>query len=273
MAITGQDDFNRFLALGNVQMAWMTMHTHAIKFMHNGNERDNVLFQKAFDTVQKELSLLMSLSGHAPGDRKIIQDIRMAVTAFATGFKQIHSITTEINELMRVSFNPMENQMKTAVGEIVTTIEKAYQHHALRSRAMLSKSWHLLFWAIIISLLAGVGVSALIAQRITRPIARLMVASREIADHDLYELTRQLSSLSRGDLGGDFQISARPLKIRLNDEVGRMATAFDDMVHQLGYMEAAFTAMKSYLRQMAKTADTVARGDLAVTQPGDLTKG
>ena len=59
-------------------------------------------------------------------------------------------------------------------------------------------------------------------------------------------------------------ISARPMHIRHNNEVGQMAEAFDDIVHQLAHTEKAFSQMKTYLRHMADTSTSVANGDLTV---------
>ena len=262
--IPGKDTLQQFLALGNVQMAWMQMVNHSIQYAQNKNERHAVLFNKYFVSAQKDLSSLIHLFQEDSLERKNAREAHKAMDRFSTGFEKIHLASIELNQLLKTTCKNLEAQINEAVEASVKSIETEYKAQNIASKEILTKSWFLLFAAIVMSLVVGTLISFFIASKITTPIHRLMHASRNIADRDLHHLAGHLTALSKGDLEQDFHISAKPLQIRQNNEVGQMADAFDDIVHQLAHTEKAFARMKAYLRYMADTSTSVANGDLSV---------
>ncbi|SLM31793.1 exported hypothetical protein [Desulfamplus magnetovallimortis] len=273
IAIAEKQNLQQFLAFGNVQMASMQMQNHTVLFLQNGNERHAVLFRKAFNTAQKDLSALISAFGAFSSEQKDAVDTQIAVAAFSQGFEAVHEASTSLNLILKTTFNDLEEKITDSVNKSVAGIESEYKVHNETSRELLKKTWRLLFSAIACSLSIGIIISFFISSKITEPILLLMNSSRNIADNDLNELAEQLTALSKGDLRPDFHISTSPLKINQEDEVGKMARAFDDIIVKLNHTEKAFAHMKRYLRSMAATASSVARGDLsllpAVASPHD----
>ncbi|MBF0202073.1 MAG: HAMP domain-containing protein [Desulfamplus sp.] len=267
VAMPAQDSFKKFLTFGNAQMACMQMHRYTVQYMKSGDERHALLFKRAFETAYNALTDLMDSLDDFPLEKKNAADARDAVERFFTGFEKIYTASKELNNISRTTFNDLESTITKTAEECVSGIEEEYQAHNRASRGVLAKTWFMLFSAVMSSLVIGIFISFFIASKITSPIARLMNSSRNIADRDLEELVRVLKSLSHGVLGEDFNISTHPLDIRQNDEVGEMARAFDDIIHQLHNTEKAFTSMKSYLRKMAWITSAVARGDLTVGPP------
>jgi len=262
--IPGKDALQQFLALGNAQMAWMQMVNHSIQYTQNKNERHAVLFNKYFISAQKDLSSLIPLFQENSLERKNAGEAHKAMDRFSTGFEKTHIASIELNQLLKTTCKDLEAQINKAVEASVKSIETEYKAQNIASKQILTKSWFLLFSAILISLVVGTLISFFIASKITTPIHRLMRASRNIADRDLHHLAGHLTALSKGDLEQDFHISAQPLNLRQNNEVGQMADAFDDIVHQLARTEKAFSRIKAYLRYMADTSTSVANGDLSV---------
>src|ERR1700674_3756757 len=84
-------------------------------------------------------------------------------------------------------------------------------------------------WGTLLALLVGVGVALYTARSITEPLTHLMTVAREIGDS--------------GDLDQN-------IDIHRNDEIGALATTFNNMV--------------AYLKEMAGVSMAVAEGDLTV---------
>ncbi|MBF0235249.1 MAG: HAMP domain-containing protein, partial [Desulfamplus sp.] len=270
VALSNHGNFRQFLAFGNAQVACMQMQNNIIQYIQNRNERYSVLFKKAYINAQNELNSLLLLS-EVPIDKKNINDTKDATDDFFKGFEKIYEASTELNLILKTRFNELELQITDAVETSMAGIENEYKAHNQSSKDLLRKSWHLLVTSIAFSLLTGTLISFFIAARITEPISKLMISSRKIADNDLCELSRQLRDLSMGDLRSDFHISASLLNIKAIDEVGQMAQAFDEIVHQLKQTEDAFAHMKQYLRKMAETTSSVAHGDLSL-EPAVISK-
>ncbi len=131
------------------------------------------------------------------------------------------------------------------------------------SQGLVNQTLTLLTIATIFATISGILLAYFLAGHITRPLLQVMQASHQIANTDIQSLTHQMATLAQGDVRLNLSITARPLDIQLEDEVGQMALSFNQIVTRLYEAETAFLSMSTYLNEMAAAAQSVARGDLS----------
>ena len=197
----GENSLHQFLALGNAQMAWMEMVNHSIQYIQNKNERHAVLFNKYAISTKKNLATLVRLFHENSLERKNAEEAHNAVDKFSAGFEKIHKASIELNQLFKTTCRDLENKINKAVEASVTSIETEYKAQNIASQKILSKSWFLLFAAMVIALVLGTLISFFIASKITTPIHRLMHASRQIAGQGSSPVGRTTHSTLQGRSG------------------------------------------------------------------------
>lgn len=159
----GENSLHQFLALGNAQMAWMEMVNHSIQYIQNKNERHAVLFNKYAISTKKNLATLVRLFHENSLERKNAEEAHNAVDKFSAGFEKIHKASIELNQLFKTTCRDLENKINKAVEASVTSIETEYKAQNIASQKILSKSWFLLFAAMVIALVLGTLISFFIA--------------------------------------------------------------------------------------------------------------
>ena len=256
-------DVNVFLSFGNAQSAYLQMQINTSQYLQNGDERYAVLFDRALSEAQAAFSNL-ALVLKRPADQKSAQEAGRAVAVYGGGFSSVLEDSRGLKVLLNTTFEHLEPQIAGAVAEIVGAIERQYKNYNHESQALLDRTRSELILLLALAVAASIFISLIISRRITGPLSQVMSASQQIANEDLRLLSEELTSLSGGDLRLDLKISAKPLRIDLQDEVGLMAGAFDSISYRLQEAEKSFADMASYLQRMAETARAIARGDLGI---------
>ncbi|HEV8632637.1 MAG TPA: methyl-accepting chemotaxis protein [Chloroflexota bacterium] len=101
-----------------------------------------------------------------------------------------------------------------------------------------------------LALLVGTWLAVFAARRIGRPVNLVAGTARQIARTDLPSFVRATRQLAAGDLTARVALTARPVQVSGQDEIGRMASDFDEMVVALREAGAGFGAMSANLRQV-----------------------
>jgi methyl-accepting chemotaxis protein len=101
-----------------------------------------------------------------------------------------------------------------------------------------------------LALLVGTWLAIVAARRLGRPVNLVADTARQIARTDLPSFVQASRQLAAGDLTARVMLSARPVHVTGRDEIGRMASDFDEMVGALRDAGAGFGAMAANLRQV-----------------------
>ncbi|MBI5030395.1 MAG: methyl-accepting chemotaxis protein [Chloroflexi bacterium] len=125
----------------------------------------------------------------------------------------------------------------------------------------------------IIGVLFALGLGWGLSRNITRPLAQLTQAAKQIAMIDLQALAAQTNALAQGNLNTTLTISATLLDIQSKDELGDLARAFNAMIARLQESGRAFDTMSRNLQQVVadvvNLSEKLAAGDLTATPSAD----
>lgn len=86
--------------------------------------------------------------------------------------------------------------------------------------------------------------------QVIRPIQRLTRLSRQIAQDDLPSFVQVARAMADGDLTQQARLTAQPLPVTRDDEIGQMAAGFNAMIDELRATESAFETMSENMRQV-----------------------
>ena len=116
---------------------------------------------------------------------------------------------------------------------------------ATRSRVTIST-----IIALVIALLISIGLVLFLANNIIRPLLKVMAVSKQIGEVDLKNLTAGLEMLSQGNLTAQYATQTEKLDIHQQDEIGKLADAFNEMIIRLQESGQSFNLTIENLRNM-----------------------
>lgn len=260
MAASTGGDIHVFLALGNVQDAFLRMLLHASEYIRSGgDERFAVLFDKVFKKAVTSIENLEKAFAGAVEQEKTGR-VKTYLIAYNASFQDIRQGFRYQAVLLREMADTLAPEITGASAALVSVVEQLYRDHNSQSPKVFDRTINTMILVITAAIAAGLAMGFILSAKITRPLQQVMDTSRQIAGQDLKMLTRQMASLARGDVRLKFNVRSVPLEIRSTDEVGETARAFNQIIFQLMAAEKAFAAMAEYLSRMTDTSLAVARG-------------
>jgi PAS domain S-box-containing protein len=263
MALTAGNAPKIFLAFTNAQDAFLRMLLHSSEYAKSGDERHGVLFDKAFNQAMISFDFLEAGLDHSRGSNNA-RVAKTAIMAYAKGFSEIREGFREQRRLLRQMAGNLEPVITESTSALVKDIEQQYQAHNLESSEILSNAGRILILSTVMAIILGIVTGLALSRMITRPLKEILDTSKQIAGQDIGMLTRQLTSLSRGDVRLRFTVRSSPLSVHSRDEMGQTAQAFNQIIYQLLAAEKAFSKMAAYLNSMTSTAQAIAKNDFSV---------
>ena len=102
-------------------------------------------------------------------------------------------------------------------------------------------------------ILVGVGMGIWISRSISMGARLMSKTARQIAQNDLPALSNLAASIASGNLTQTIaREKTQPIKYSSGDEMGELATAFNQMIGQIQQMDQAFTDMTENLHSLVK---------------------
>ena len=174
--------------------------------------------------------------------------------------KQIHKIyelikngaKEEAENYARKVMVAQFRQARAAINDLmdynVERASKRRQHskeiYASQKRFIISLSAA----AVILSIL----ISLVISGMIVKATKQMSIIAQKIAQQDLVNLAKAVSSMASGDLTKEVNINSEKIAIRSKDEIGELVQVFNKMVDQLHLTGEAFNTTSRNLRNMIK---------------------
>jgi len=194
---------------------------------------------------------------------KFIDDYQISFDTFVQTDEQI---------VMRVK---ARNEM---VNETILLIEQTYtivKDNKESTQNKIQETTQFVMQAVVLVSSIAVIVGLLIALYLSNSISQRLLSVTElistIASKDLDELSHVLQQLAKGDLTGKFMVSAQPVQIESEDELGQMGHLFNQMVRKLHDSSESFEQtminLGKLVDKVAEDAVKVGRtsNDLAIT--------
>lgn len=252
-----------FLAFGNAQTGFYLMRLNASRYLEAGDERYMVLLEKGYQSAQQAFAHLEKNLQEEP-QRANATIAKTALTTYYQEFKTLQADYQIQKKLFKEKLDVLEPAINGYAETITVAVEQEYKDYQQFSQRLVAQSWVQLLGATVLAISLSIGGSLFLARKITKPLQQVMQAAEHIANVELKKLSGLLTTLSEGDIRSDFTITAQPLTVKLQDEVGQMARAFNEIIERLAEAQQAYHQMLTYLTEMAQIAHSVGEGALGV---------
>jgi methyl-accepting chemotaxis protein len=103
---------------------------------------------------------------------------------------------------------------------------------------------------LVVAVLLGIGLALVLARSFAVAIGRVVTVASQIAERDLPNLGRVAQAMADGDLTQDAVIDAQPIDMTRSDEIGTLATAFNQMIARLQETGGSFSSMRGSLGEL-----------------------
>ena len=127
----------------------------------------------------------------------------------------------------------------------------------------------------LLSALAALALAVWVTRSVTRPVRALSTRLQSLNDHCLEQLAGGLEACAHGDLTQPVVPVTTPIDVRTNDEVGRLASTFNEMLAKAQRSIDSYNAMRSRLGdtigQVSNSAGTVASASQQMATTSDET--
>jgi signal transduction histidine kinase/DNA-binding response OmpR family regulator len=261
VGLNALNDPRVFLSLGNVQNAFQLMRLYTTRYLTDGDERFAVLFDRVYQQTQAALDALAP-AVRDPAQAQNLAEAKTAAADYNAGLQRLRTSYAALRRLFTQELDVIEPRISATAAGTVTDLSQQLQVENARSQNLAVETRNILLITTVVAVVLSLGLGLLISRDITHPLQQVMRTSQQVSDVDVYALTTQLERLSAGDVRLQLDISATPLEVLRIDEVGNMARAFNDIIFQLQAAQRAFDHTAAYLNAMARTATSVARGEL-----------
>ncbi len=191
--------------------------------------KDDPVERKAFNEFNENLVKYLAL--HEKTDEMLRQDKRAEAFALVNG--EFKSVGDKIFGILADTMQHTSNRGHESVLQAETTYSSARQMTIL---------------TLVLVLTMAVGIGLYLANQISRPVNLIKGAVGRLAEVELPQLTEVAQAIAAGDLTRRVDLRIEPLKVTSKDEIGEMATSYNQMAERLGEMGKSFTQMSEGLR-------------------------
>lgn len=129
-----------------------------------------------------------------------------ATVAFAT-YRRLAAMGPGLDSERRLTVDRTEAHLDRMLGATYGALEETQSE----ARRLEGHTWHTVYWALLVSLAAGLATTAILSVHLTRSLSRLSVATAQLADGAFTE----------------------PIPVTSRDEIGELARSFNRMAARL----------------------------------------
>lgn len=235
---------------GDAQAAILLMRYNAFRYQESGDSTYIDLFDTryqealtAFENLDEELQ--------NTGRRTLAANAKEAVDTYAAGFYELEQHFNS-QATSQATLDQLGTEISNTAQEMADSVNQDFQNVASSTAQLVIDTRTLLLVILAVAIVVGLALGLVISRGITKPLALVTQAAQAIAENDLESLTVEMNGLAEGDLSRKLSITSQPLDIDLNDEVGIMAKAFNQMIQRLLQTGTAFEQMTGNLRNMVE---------------------
>jgi methyl-accepting chemotaxis protein len=165
-----------------------------------------------------------------------------AANAYQKGFTQLADGFKRQGELVK-KMDTIGPRLQQNANQITNSVHAVFETEATETNQMVGSTNVTILGTMIVALIVGLGLGLIITRGITRPLNQVMVVSQQIADIDLRSLANELTEMANGDLTRRVAFSAQPVLLKNEDEVGKLAQAFNQIILRLQDTQNTFDTM------------------------------
>ncbi len=238
---------------GNVQAALLLMRFNAFKYLQVGEaqwvDQFNIRYDEAITSYELLLPELSS-----PTDRRVAQEALAAIEAYKNGFDGLQADYARQNQLTTTVLDVIGPKVREDASAMSDSVGVDFKAQADASTTIVAQTRWVLIVTIAFAVVLGLTLGWVISRSITQPLKAVVDASTQIAEVDLTNLANELKLMAQGDLSErNIEMSARPLTVSSQDEVGKMAESFNTIIDRLQVTGGAFAEMSANLRNLIRS--------------------
>lgn len=201
------------------------MRLDAFRYIEHGDEIWLEKFEQRYAEAKVAFALLEVEVQDAEW-RELMAEAAAAVDHYAEGFAALHSDYSRQNDLIQTQLNVIGPQIRRITSEISDSVQADFQASNTATTSLVVQSMTILSVVMVAAVVLVTVIAFFLARTISSTVNIVTCAAIGIAEGDLEQW----------------------VEVQSNDELGRMAAAFQQMI--------------THLKQMASTADRLAQGDL-----------
>ncbi|MCE1251922.1 MAG: methyl-accepting chemotaxis protein [Anaerolineae bacterium] len=160
----------------------------------------------------------------------------------------------DIEGATEVLSDPQAVTVRDEMDQILVNLIRLNQSNAddlnNRNRSVFENTTWVLILVTAFGVLMAISLGWFLAVTVINPLDKLTKASQQIARSDLEALSVKFDALAKGDLTRSFYISTQPVAIEAQDEIGELASAFNEMINHLRETGQSFGLMVVNLRNL-----------------------
>lgn len=243
-----ENDLVKYRNISQAHNTWALMRGDVLDFINSGNPEA----LQEYDTHHIQIqSLLKVLSAEMEGEdqKALLSDINATVEAYDKGFQDLQTYHTQQAELQSTQLNIYEQNILADAALLVDGVGGEFDIAAENADNMVEQAQWILSITIVFMCLLNTFYGLQIAKSITRPLQKVVEASRQIAEIDLPSLSDDMNALAEGDLSREWVQTAQKVNISNRDEIGKLAQSFDAITTRLYEVGISFRSMVANLRQ------------------------
>jgi len=260
--VSGQDNYNLFLLFSNLQYSYRGLEENRLQYLNTGDERYFVVYQKFWKDLIEVLYQISEKTSFSIEQKENCKILTASFIKYDTGFRNIHSNMVKIRKLQNDNLDPFGVEIVGLAKSFIHDVDKEYDYQNKTTITLVIITLISLVIATIVAVVVGVKRAFNISDGIIKPLEKVMNSSKQIAEIDINLLSKQMQNLSTGDVNLTLKISAKPITIDSDDEIGATGKAFNLIIDKLHEAEKSFSEMALYLNRMTTAAERVAAFEL-----------
>jgi methyl-accepting chemotaxis protein len=223
---------------------------------------------------------------YTPKGQAALAQVRAAADDYLHTYQQVQAATlAEPIAQQRASVDLLKSELNpraTHADTLMTLLSEMKTANAatasVEADALYRSSRNFMLLVIVMSVLAGLGLGLLIANRLGHAIQAVVQAANAVREQTINAVGRMGSAIAQGDLTTDIAVPAPQLGMTRTDEIGDVARTFDTMASEAREAGEAIQNGRSVLRQLiaqtsslvgsASNGDLTSRADLGSLQGG-----
>ena len=226
-------------------------------------------FDNHYSQTLKALDQLKELKLNT-AQRNQITNVEQSLSMIDLGFENIRNRQDELARVKAEQMDATGDELRTLLGDLSASVRSDYEAEQKASQ-LLARNLQTV-QIIVLAAALGVGLASglALARSIRNPLVRLASSARQIAEVDLAHLVDEMRLMARGDLTRSVEIASLELPVTSQDEVGRMAQAFNQMNDRLQEIGRVFSELNRNLsraiREVALSATDLGAASLQLEQ-------
>jgi methyl-accepting chemotaxis protein len=232
--------------LGQAQIGFENLRLNVYRYLDAGDKSWTQRFDVGYEKTAQTLDTALANLDQA-ADRQETALVKGMVERYANRFKAVESDYDRQIDLTENGLFVLGPEARDLAEDMAKHVSAELDMNRAQAAALTAQTYLIVLLtmagAALVTLALGWGT----ARSITRPLAKVTLASQQIAGVDLPNLVTELEALACGDLTRSLSVQAARLDVSSHDEIGAMAMAFNAMIERLQAVGRSFQAMTEAL--------------------------